>query len=52
MNSRLSKWELMPFGGRLRVCPGQQLAMTDVAYVLMRLVGEFAVIENRDTVWD
>ncbi|KAI4167196.1 MAG: hypothetical protein LQ343_007408 [Gyalolechia ehrenbergii] len=31
-------WHYLPFSGRPRVCPGQQLALTESAYVLARLL--------------
>ncbi|MCJ1311316.1 hypothetical protein MMC25_004987 [Agyrium rufum] len=43
-------WTYMPFGGGLRVCPGQQLALTEIAYTIVRIVQTFPRIENRDPV--
>ncbi|MCJ1309849.1 hypothetical protein MMC25_003510 [Agyrium rufum] len=40
----------MPFSMGPRVCPGQQLALTESAYVLVHLVRRFRVMENRDEV--
>lgn len=42
------KWEYLPFGGGTRICPAQQLALTEVGYVVVRLVQHFKNIENRD----
>lgn len=42
-------WHYIPFSGGPRVCPGQQIALTQCAYVLLRLVQNFENIENRDT---
>ena len=41
-------WHYIPFSGGPRICPGQQLALTETAYVLIRLLQEFRDIENRD----
>ena len=43
-------WSYLPFGGGLRVCPGQQLALTEIGYCLVRLVQAFERVENRDPV--
>lgn len=45
-------WAYMPFGGGPRVCPGQQLAQTEIAYTLVRMLREFQALENRDPVWE
>ena len=41
-------WHYIPFSGGPRICPGQQLALTESAYVLARLLQTFERIENRD----
>ena len=41
-------WHYIPFSGGPRVCPGQQLALAECAYVLCRLLQKFERIENRD----
>ena len=41
-------WEYLPFGGGPRVCPARQLALTEVSYVVVRLVQRFKTLENRD----
>ena len=43
-------WSYVTFGGGPRVCPGQQLALTEVAYAIVKIVQSFPVIENRDPV--
>ena len=43
-------WAYLPFGGGPRVCPGQQLATTETAYTLVRMLREFRAVENRDPV--
>lgn len=41
-------WTYIPFMGGPRTCPAQQMVLTQEAYVLIRIVREFARIENRD----
>ncbi|KAL9107200.1 MAG: hypothetical protein Q9187_008463 [Circinaria calcarea] len=41
-------WEYMPFGGGTKICPAQQLALTEVSCVIVRLVKEFRKVEERD----
>ncbi|KAK7920096.1 cytochrome P450 [Apiospora marii] len=41
-------WEYLPFNGGPRICVGQQYALTEAAYVTIRLVQEFEHIESRD----
>ena len=43
-------WSYLTFGGGPRVCPGQNLALTEVAYTIVKIVQAFKSIENRDTV--
>lgn len=43
-------WSYVTFGRGPRVCPGQQLALTEVAYAIVKIVQSFPVIENRDPV--
>ena len=45
-------WSYMPFSGGPRVCLGQNLALTEVAYALVKIVQAFKTIENRDPVLD
>jgi cytochrome P450 len=39
-------WEYLPFNGGPRICLGQQFALTEVGYVLTRLIQKFDRIEN------
>jgi cytochrome P450 len=45
-----SAFEFVPFLAGPRMCPAHQQVMTQATYVLVRLVTEFASIENRDPV--
>ncbi|KAI9375367.1 cytochrome P450 [Aspergillus egyptiacus] len=39
-------WEYLPFNGGPRVCLGQQFALTEAAYVLVRLLQRFDAMEE------
>ena len=41
-------WEYIPFLGGPRICPAQQMAFTQTAYAMVKLVRRFAKCENRD----
>ena len=43
-------WSYLTFGGGPRVCPGQQLALTEVGYTIVKILQTFKGIENRDPV--
>ncbi|KAB5560250.1 cytochrome P450 [Coniochaeta sp. 2T2.1] len=43
-----NNWVYIPFSGGPRICPGQQFALTQVSYVLLRLFQTFKTIEARD----
>ena len=43
-------WSYLTFGGGPRVCPGQNLALTEIAYTIVKIVQAFKSIENRDPV--
>jgi cytochrome P450 len=44
----LPRWEYLPFNGGPRICIGQRYALTEVSYVLVRLVQNFSRLESRD----
>jgi cytochrome P450 len=41
-------WGYLPFNGGPRICIGQQFALTEASYTIVRLMQEFSGIENRD----
>ncbi|KFY08386.1 hypothetical protein V492_06278 [Pseudogymnoascus sp. VKM F-4246] len=41
-------WGYLPFNGGPRVCVGQQFALTEAGYTIVRMVQEFEKIEGRD----
>ncbi|ELR02562.1 hypothetical protein VC83_08941 [Pseudogymnoascus destructans] len=42
-------WGYLPFNGGPRICVGQQFALTEAGYTLVRMVQEFERIESRDS---
>ncbi|CAG8979093.1 hypothetical protein HYALB_00000223 [Hymenoscyphus albidus] len=46
-----AKLQYAPFLGGIRMCPAQQLVLTQVTYLLVRLAQEFSAVENRDCVY-
>lgn len=41
-------WGYIPFSGGPRVCIGQNFALTETGYIIVRILQRFAVIESRD----
>ncbi|KAH8805419.1 n-alkane-inducible cytochrome P450 [Xylogone sp. PMI_703] len=41
------RWEYLPFNGGPRICVGQQYALTEVGYVVVRMAQEFVILESR-----
>lgn len=40
-------WGYLPFNGGPRICVGQQFALTEASYTIVRLVQEFGGLEDR-----
>lgn len=47
-NGRRPGWEFIPFNGGPRICLGQQFALTEAGYVVVRLLQRFDRVENMD----
>ncbi|KAH7138730.1 cytochrome P450 [Dendryphion nanum] len=47
-NINPSQWEFMGFGGGLRACLGRPKVLVEAAYVVVRLVKEFKLLQSRD----
>ncbi|KAL4748019.1 cytochrome P450 [Aspergillus terricola var. indicus] len=43
------RWGYLPFNGGPRICIGQRYALTEVSYVLFRMVQKFRELESRDS---
>ena len=41
-------WGYLPFNGGPRICVGQQFALTEASYTIVRLLQEFKGVEDRD----
>lgn len=41
-------WAYLPFNGGPRVCIGQQFALTEAGYTIVRILQEFEGLESRD----
>lgn len=41
-------WEFLPFNGGPRICLGQQFALTEAGYVIVRMLQRFDRVENLD----
>ena len=41
-------WGFLPFNGGPRICVGQQYALTEASYTIVRLLQTFGELENRD----
>ncbi|KAL6238504.1 hypothetical protein BDW75DRAFT_201469 [Aspergillus navahoensis] len=39
-------WEYLPFNGGPRICLGQQYALTEASYTMVRLMQRFSTVEN------
>lgn len=43
------RWGYLPFNGGPRICIGQRYALTEVGYVLVRMVQEFRTLESKNS---
>ncbi|KAL2832481.1 cytochrome P450 [Aspergillus cavernicola] len=41
-------WEYLPFNGGPRICLGQQYALTEASYTMVKLMQRFTTVENGD----
>lgn len=51
-DGRKSGWEFLPFNGGPRICLGQQFALTEAGFVIVRMVQRFEKIEGVGNTWD
>ncbi|CAI6338808.1 unnamed protein product [Periconia digitata] len=51
-DGRKSGWEYVPFNGGPRICIGQQFALTEAAYVIVRLLQRFEACEGVGNSWE
>jgi len=51
-DGRKSGWEYLPFNGGPRICIGQQFALTEAGYTIVRLTQRFEKIESAGNTWD
>ena len=51
-SERPAHWAYLPFSGGPRICIGQQMAITQAAYTIVRFLQTFKGLENRDPVWE
>lgn len=42
---RIPAWQFLPFNGGPRICLGQQFALTEASFVLVRVLQQFDAIE-------
>lgn len=45
---RKSGWEYLPFNGGPRICIGQQFALTEASYIVVRMLQKFDALEAED----
>jgi cytochrome P450 len=46
------RWNYVPFGGGPHLCPGQQFALIEIAYTMVRLLQTFCDMKpGDDSVW-
>lgn len=44
-NNKIPAWQFLPFSGGPRICLGQQFALTEAGYVLVRMLQTFEAVE-------
>ena len=47
-----ANWQYEPFLGGMRMCPARNQVITQLSYLLVRVVQSFQAVENRDSVWE
>ncbi|KAI0197966.1 cytochrome P450 [Astrocystis sublimbata] len=48
INIRPKPWEYLPFGNGPRICPGQDKAMLEAGYVIIKFAQKYEKVEGRD----
>ncbi|KAI8939591.1 hypothetical protein NX059_003355 [Plenodomus lindquistii] len=51
-DGRKSGWEYLPFNGGPRICIGQQFALTEAGFVVVRLAQRFELLESVGNTWE
>lgn len=51
-NFQPPRWAYVPFSGGPRICIGQQMALTQIAYTIVRFLQTFERLDNKDPVWE
>lgn len=46
--NKIVGWEYLPFNGGPRICLGQQFALTEAGYVIVRMMQKFDRLVNED----
>jgi cytochrome P450 len=51
-DGRRAGWEYLPFNGGPRICIGQQFALTEAGYAVVRLLQRFDKLDGRGNSWE
>ncbi|ORY11981.1 cytochrome P450 52A12 [Clohesyomyces aquaticus] len=51
-DGRRSGWEYLPFNGGPRICIGQQFALTEAGFVIVRLLQRFEEMDGQGNSWE